>query len=405
MTFAGSAAIETPTIRVTARRSLFWIVAAAFLVLIALIVLTITGAAGSAGVRYSATNAAPIGSKALAQVLTQHGVEVVVTDSLAATRSALSSGRRSTLMFVDQNNYLNDKQLGAIAALARHVVLLAPSYSQLARVAPGIEQAGAVAARRLTAGCTLPDARRAATVSGGGFGYRTTTAGGTTTAVGTAVACFGSGRSTFSLIDREEAGRRITVVGLTDAFTNEQVAERGNAALALGVLGDNPRLVWYLPTVDDAAVAGTPTIAQLTPPWVSPVIALLIITALAAAVWRGRRMGPLIVENLPVTVRASETMEGRARLYQRGSARLRAVDALRIGAVARLATSCGLSRLATTSEVIVGVAKMTGEDERGVRSLLLDDVPRTDKDLVAMSDALHRLEQQAADAARPQQAE
>ena len=65
---------------------------------------------------------------------------------------------------------------------------------------------------------------------------------------------------------------------------------------------------------------------------------LLLLVFLAAAFWRGRRLGPLVVENLPVVVRASETMEGRARLYQKSSARLHALDALRIGAIQRLAT-------------------------------------------------------------------
>jgi hypothetical protein len=392
-----TATIETPTIRVAARRSRFWILAAVFLVIIAIIVLAITGAGRAAGAAYSATNAGPAGSKAIAQVLQQHGVDVTVADSLAATRAALSGSTPSTLMLVDPNNYLDDRQLSSVAALAQHVVLLAPTFSQLARLTPGVEQAGAVTNKPLTAGCSLVAARQAGTVTGTGLGYRDTTKDGS------ALSCFNSGRSTYSVIDITHAGRSITVVGTTAAFTNEHVAEHGNAALALNVLGDNPRLVWYLPTIDDVAGVGKPTIAQLTPPWVSPVIVLLIITAIAAAVWRGRRMGPLIVENLPVVVRSSETMEGRARLYQRGSARLRALDALRIGAVTRLAATCGLSRLATTTEIVSAVASVTGEDERGIRSLLLDDVPRTDRELVARSDALLRLERRTADAVRPQQ--
>lgn len=391
--------IQTPTIRVAARRSLFWILAALFLVIVALVVLTLTGAGGTSGTPYSATNAGPAGSRAIAQVLKQHGIDVVVTDSLAATRAALTGATPSTLILVDPEGYLGDDQLSSVASLARHVVLLAPTFSELARLTPGIEQAGAVSDRALTAGCSLAAARQAGTVTGTGLGYRDTVKDGS------AVSCFGSGRSTFSVIAVQHAGRTVTVIGTTAAFTNEHVSERGNAALALSVLGDNPRLVWYLPTIDDVAVTGKPTIAELTPPWVSPVIVLLIITVIAAAVWRGRRMGPLIIENLPVTVRASETMEGRARLYQRGAARLRAIDALRIGAVTRLAATCGLSRLATTGEIVSAVASVLGEDEPGIRSLLLDDVPRSDRDLVALSDALLQLERKTAEAVRTQEGE
>ena len=69
---------------------------------------------------------------------------------------------------------------------------------------------------------------------------------------------------------------------------------------------------------------------------------MLVLVALGAVFWRSRRVGPLVVENLPVVVRASETMEGRARLYERSNSRLHALDALRVGTVARLARTCGL---------------------------------------------------------------
>ena len=99
-------------------------------------------------------------------------------------------------------------------------------------------------------------------------------------------------------------------------------------------------------------------------------------------------------------MRASETMEGRARLYQKGAARLHALDALRIGAVSRLATLCGLSRLATVDDVIAAVATVTTRDPAGIRSLLLTAEPRTDRDLVRLSDELLELERHLARAIR-----
>jgi hypothetical protein len=120
-----------------------------------------------------------------------------------------------------------------------------------------------------------------------------------------------------------------------------------------------------------------------------------------AAFWRGRRLGPLVIENLPVTVRASETMEGRARLYQKGAARLRALDSLRVGTIDRIAVQCGLPRVAIVDEVIAAVASLTSSDIREVRSLLLDETPRTDRDLVRLSDRLLELERSVASAVRP----
>jgi hypothetical protein len=201
-------------------------------------------------------------------------------------------------------------------------------------------------------------------------------------------------------VDIARAGRHITVVGTTDAFDNEHVAQRGNAALALTLLGQSDRLVWYLPTIDDSSISG-PSIAELTPAWVGGVSALLIIVAIVAAFWRGRRLGPLVVENLPVVVRASETMEGRARLYQKGAARLRALDSLRIGSVSRLATLCGLSRLASVEDVIAAVASVTAGDPADIRTILLTADPRNDRELVRLSDELLELERTVARDIRP----
>jgi hypothetical protein len=381
----------TPTIRSATRRWLFWIAAGALLLVIAVVLLAARGAS-TGGVAFSATNAGPIGSKAVAEVLRQQGVTVAVPGTLAAAQSALRSAPAATLLLVDPDGHLDDAQLRSLASLATHLVLLTPTYAQAATLAPGIGLAGTVGAASLTGGCDLPAARAAGRVTGTGYGYRVVD--------GTAIGCFGSGKRVYSVVDLQNAGQRVTVVGTSAAFSNEHVAERGNAALALTLLGDHDRLVWYLPTIDDAAGTGT-SIAQLTPGWVGSVATLAIIVAFTAAFWRGRRLGPLVVENLPVVVRASETMEGRARLYQKGAARLHALDSLRIGTVARLATRCGLPRLASVDEVIAAAAAVAGRDPADVRSVLIGAEPASDRELVRLSDDLLDLERAVASGIRP----
>ena len=136
------------------------------------------------------------------------------------------------------------------------------------------------------------------------------------------------------------------------------------------MLGERPRLVWYTPSPDDAATDAPPTLGELTPGWVTPAILLLGTAALAAAVWRGRRFGPLVVERLPVVVRADETAEGRARLYQRADARGHALDALRVGTVDRIASTLALGRLASVDDVVAASAATLREDPAAVRRLL-----------------------------------
>lgn len=384
----------TPTIRSATRKSLFWILAVVFVVLIAVIGLAFTGAS-KAGTPFSATNAGPTGSMAVAEVLRQQGVDVTVSGSLAATRTALDTTANSTLFLYDANRYLSEEQLRSVAALANHVVVLSPDFSQLTALAPEVGAAGVVNKKSLSSDCTSAAVNKAGVVTGAGNGYRLVVKDASATL------CLGSGKNVFSLINIERGTRTITVLGTTDALSNEHVADRGNAALALNLLGDNAKLVWYLPTIDDTAVSGEPSIAALTPPWVSSVMTLLVLVAIAAAFWRGRRMGPLVIENLPVVVRASETMEGRARLYQKGAARRRALDSLRIGAIDRLAVLCGLPRLATVEEVIGAVSAITARDQAGIRSLLFEAVPGTDRDLVRLSDELLELERAVARDIRP----
>ena len=131
--------------------------------------------------------------------------------------------------------------------------------------------------------------------------------------------------------------RRVSAVDGRTLFANESLAENGNAALALNLMGRHPRVVWYVPSLTDTDLTGDPTLGELTPPWVSPVIVLLLVAGIAAGVWRGRRFGPLVPERLPVTVRASETTEGRARLYARSRDAVHALDQLRVSALGRLA--------------------------------------------------------------------
>ena len=274
-TAATGATTLTPTIRVATRRALFWIISAVSVVLIAVIALATTGSS-TKGVPFSATNAAPAGSKAIAEVLRERGVDVSVPTTLAGAKATLSGSTRSTLFLVDPNGHLDRTQLRALASRAEHVIVLSPTYSQIAALAPEVGLAGVVGRNSLSAGCDLPSARAAGRVSGTGSGFRVLDRGAHTTA------CFASGTDTFSVVDISRATQHVTVIGTTDAFDNEHVAQRGNAALALTLLGDNDRLVWYLPTIDDSSASG-PTIAQLTPAWVGAASALLIVVAIAAA--------------------------------------------------------------------------------------------------------------------------
>ena len=389
----GGQRVMTASTTTVLRRSVFWVAAAVFATIVSLIGLLFAGSLAESD-PLSATNPAPGGAKAVVEVLRQQGVDVSVASTLAAATEAVTDRDDTTLFYYDPDAILDSDQRAEAFAAAGHVVAVNPTFDQLADLTPDIAQAGAVTGAA-DAECDATVGTRAGSITSDGSGFRYT---GDDPG---AVTCFAAGDGVYSLVRVQTDGALVSVVGATDALSNEFVADRGNAAFALNLLGEREDLVWYIPTAADLASAAPPTLGELSPDWVIPGTALALLTALAAAFWRGRRFGPLVVENLPVTVRANETMQGRARLYEKSSARLRALDALRIGAVERLARACGLPRVATVEQVVVGVAAVTRTDPARVRRVLIDDVPTTDRDLVRLSDELLTLERAVATSVTP----
>jgi len=386
--------VLTPTVARVVRRSLFWVGAATIALLFAVVGVLLTANA-EPGDPLSASNPAPAGGMALAEVLRDRGVTVTEVDSLEAARSVGSDPAGTTLLLFDPDRLLDAEQRGTASTLADTIVVVDPDFDTLEQLAPGIANAGDVDGL-VDAGCTLPAAERAGTILADGKGYRITDDDAE------AIGCFDSGDDILSLVRSETDLGTVTTIGAIGALSNEFVGEAGNAALALGLLGEQRDLIWYIPGVGDVDSSATaPTLGELSPPWVIAMTSLLALTALTAAFWRGRRLGPLIIENLPVVVRASETMRGRARLYEKNAARLHALDALRIGTVTRLAVACGLPSATHVDGAIAGVAAVTGRPLTAVRALLVDEVPHTDAELVRLSDALLTLERAVADAIRP----
>ncbi|MFT2816875.1 DUF4350 domain-containing protein [Leifsonia sp. A12D58] len=394
---AASASSSTLTVRAFGKKASFWVVIAIIAIVISVIAALIAGGATASGVPLGATNPSPTGSMAVVEVLRNQGVTVTVADTLDQASAAVAKNPDSAVFFSDPNAYLSADQLATLGARAPRLVIAAPGFLALETLAPavgfgGVSNVAAEDSETLTAACALPAAERAGSISPGG---NTLSLAGAGAAASAYVGCFPSSDDRFSVIRGNSAvaaTTTLTLVAPTEVFDNEHIVEYGNAALSLGLLGESDSLIWYLPTIADLPVTGPPSLGELTPGWVTPALLLLVVTALGAFIWRGRRFGPLVAENLPVTVIASETMEGRARLYARNSARLRAADSLRVGTVRRLASVVGLSRTASLDDVIATVAALTGRAPTDIGSLLVGSAPATDRELITLSDRLLELE-------------
>jgi hypothetical protein len=187
---------------------------------------------------------------------------------------------------------------------------------------------------------------------------------------------------------------RLVVLGSTQIISNRLLDEHGNAALALRTLGTTDTLVWYLPGIGDVTVEDTPkTLDELAPPWVAFLGPWLALVAVLAMAWRGRRLGPLVFEPLPVVVKAVETAEGRARLYHDAHAVDRAADSLRAGALVRLARFLQLGPDAESMAIVHSAARHLGRTPEEM-ARVLEGRPRTESELVQWAQRLESLEKE-----------
>ncbi|CAH0148705.1 putative membrane protein Rv3691 [Microbacterium sp. Bi128] len=91
-------------------------------------------------------------------------------------------------------------------------------------------------------------------------------------------------------------------------------------------------------------------------------------------------------------MRATETTEGRARLYAASGDAAHALDELRRATRRRLVRLLGMSARTPAEHLADAVADRLAADRAVVRGILIDDLPRTDRELVAASDRLRDLE-------------
>ncbi len=363
---------EAPQLRRSRRRRRRTLIATGLgllLILLGLIALT-TGQ--SSGGTLDPRSASPDGTRALAELLRDRGVQV--------TRGTQSGSGVTVLVPFPEE--LFGAGFDALLSSGSDVVLVDPGSVAAADLSP----AGSLAVRTRQPGCPLRAARVAGSAHLGGTRYASPHRG---------VSCY-DGALLALPRDTVDGGGTVTVVGSSDFLMNKRLDEQGNAALAIGLLADNPTLTWYSarPTSSDK------TLTDLLPSSVRWAFLQLGIAVVVVALWRARRLGPVVTEPLPVVVRAAETVLGRARLYAAARARRTAAQAIRAGARARLATLVHLDPNDAgrrPEALIAAVAARSGVDAVTVAGVLYEggsfDAAASDASLVRLPGELDRLEQ------------
>jgi hypothetical protein len=327
----------------------------------------------------------PEGAHALATILRERGVDVIAAGDIAAVEAA---ARPDTLILVAQTFYqFDDELLRRLSALPGDRLLVAPVSRTREALAPEIRLDGATTFGDTRPGCDLREATRAGEVQFGlGDAYKAVGDVGVTR-------CYGG-----ALVRYSHNGREVTVVSAADFMTNGELLKEGNAALAMNLAGSHPRVIWYAPQHSEGGAqshsgAG---IMDFIPVHVGWILLQLSLAVVLVALWKGRRIGPLVTEQLPVVVRASETVEGRGRLYRSRRARDRAAEALRTAALQRMTPRVGLGHDARPPAVVAAIAERCGISPQAVAHTLFGPAPASDPDLVTLAVELDNIERQVA---------
>ena len=348
----------------------------------------------------------PAGAMALAEVLRDQGVEVDVVRSIAALEAAAPDG--STTVLVADPTRLGPgaaERLGAATRGAGRLVLVGGTNDQLDAVGlPVSSFSGGV--EDLPASCDSPVAHDDDVVSASDLRYLADEGAGAT-------ACFlvpegdrtggdplpeGSSGAAMLELPATADHPASVLVGFGSAWTNEEITRESNAGLAVRALGSTPRLLWYQPGTGDLTAPGvgeTRAIADVWPVWTAPAVALVGVAVVLLALARGRRLGRLVREPLPVVVRAVETTESRGRLYRKAGDRERAAAVLRAGTRDRLARRLAVPPGAGPVALVHAVAGTTGRRVEEVGETLFGPPPADDPSLIRLAQQLTDLEERA----------
>ena len=324
------------------------------------------------------------GSHALADLLAARGHAV---DTVTTVRAAVGAATADSTLVITSPYLLTARQLRELGRTGADVVVAEPDQDTLRALAPQVSLSGGEPLGAQPPNCPLRAAILAGPADLGGPGLHVTPAANVTQ-------CYPVGGLP-TLVQIRSGGRLVTLLSSGAPLSNAYLARDGNAALAINLLSARGPVVWLVPQVVVPASGATsgsrPFIDQV--PLAAWLVAIeLGVALLLAALWRARRLGPLVTERLPVVVRASETVEGHARLYRSRRARDRVAATLRQAAVTRLAPAIGLPPNAEPPAVTAALAARSTRGPAEIDTLLYGPPPGSDAELVTLASELDALE-------------
>ncbi|MDZ5076259.1 DUF4350 domain-containing protein [Nesterenkonia sp. HG001] len=354
---SGGATVQnfSSALRTTLRRWQFWLLLVVLGVLFAVVVQLLTVEDQE---RYGLSNTDLDGYAAVAAVLQDEGVDIHHAPTAEIAREHLEQLPDAAVVVLEQGPEASPRLVEELAESTREIVWISPTASTRLSAFEELRPAGAIPASSTTElpelletgeACSVAPAERAEAIRAPGQLFT----GGT----GCFVHDSEEGDSAHALA---ETGGGL-VFGAPEAFTNRHITSEGNAALALGLFGQQQDLIWYTPSgMDSLASDEWASPWDFMPDWVDRLTWWLLICTLLLMLVAGRRHGPVVIEPLPVEVPASESAEGRGRLYQQADAASEAARTLRSAHLLRLTRLLRLGPGTPEQHVIAAVAAQTG---------------------------------------------
>ncbi|MGI9578022.1 MAG: DUF4350 domain-containing protein [Microthrixaceae bacterium] len=171
-----------------------------------------------------------------------------------------------------------------------------------------------------------------------------------------------------------------------------------NAATAVALLGDLESVTFVTPIPPPEFVAdGTRNPLELMPLPVKLAILQAVGAFVIYVMWRARRLGRPVAEEMPVEIAGSELVEAVGGLLRRSGSPTNAAAVLRAETRRELSRPLGVPIGADPAALVEAVVARTGGDPQRLRMLLFDGPVETVADLVALSRGLDEIELEVLD--------
>jgi hypothetical protein len=342
----------------------------------------LVGSPKSAPTPYSPSSTAPNGAKALALLLGQLGDKVNTSGLLPAP------GEGVALVLYDQLDASTQAEVTRWVKRGGTLVVADPtSPLEGTVVAQGLPNQALTATGSLAPACQAPWVRDVSVVDPEGGSFLEVPGG--------AYSCFpavGHADASFAVAESDGAGV-VVALGGADLWSNRYLSDNDNALLAADLLAhDKGGTVGWL--VTSRVGSGTATIWSIVPSRVKALLATLLIAALAACLWRARRLGRPVLEVPIVPLPGSELVVATGRLLEKNGRFEEAAALMRADACRQFASRLGQAPGTGPATVAQVAAHYGGLPADEVVAALCGPPPRNETELLELARSLQRIREE-----------